>query len=413
MRDINKPIEVIVAGHLCLDLNPAFSTGGSQSLRDILIPGKLINVGQAALSTGGAVSNTGLSLRMLGIRTSLMGKIGSDLLGDTVRKILTQYDAADGLIVDPGSATSYSIVLAPPGIDRIFLHHPGSNDTFCASDLNQDLLASCRLFHFGYPPLMQRMYQDGGDELARVFRLARAGGATTSLDLALPDPASAAGQADWPLILGKVLPLTDIFVPSLEELLFMLDRAYFDQLKELAGDQDICDHYDYGRLPGLADRLLAMGISILAIKLGRRGFYVRTGSRDALDAMGPAGPAHPEKWADREIWSETFDVPREKIASTSGAGDASIAGFLAGLISGASLESACELACAVAGLKIQVKTSVGGILPLDEVLARIPGWAKEPLELDRTFWHYDPEARLWFGPVRKQGAAGLSGGAKT
>ncbi len=85
--------------------------------------------------------------------------------------------------------------------------------------------------------------------------------------------------------------------------------------------------------------------------------------------MGPAGPAHPEQWADREIWSETFDVPREKIASTCGAGDASIAGFLAGLISGASLETACELACAVAGLKIQVKTSVGGILPLDEVLA--------------------------------------------
>lgn len=397
MQDSKKTIDVIVAGHLCLDLSPAFSAGGSQSLRDILIPGKLVNVGPAALSTGGAVSNTGLSLRMLGIRTSLMGKIGADPLGGTVREILAHYSAADGLIVDPQSDTSYSIVIAPPGIDRIFLHHPGANDTFCANDLNQDLLASCRLFHFGYPPLMQRLYEDGGNELARIFRLARAAGATTSLDLALPDPASPAGQADWPLILGKVLPLTDIFVPSLEELLYMLDRDYFDQLKTTAGDQDICDHYDYGRLPDLAGQLLGMGVSILAVKLGRRGFYVRTGSREALGAMGPARPEDPDNWADREIWSETFDVPRARIASTSGAGDASIAGFLAGLISGATIERTSELACAVAALKIQVKTSVGGILPLEEVLTRIPGWPKEPLELDRGYWQFDTQTRLWFG----------------
>ena len=397
MIDTSKPIDVIVAGHLCLDLNPAFCPGGSQSLRDILIPGKLINVGQVALSTGGAVSNTGLSLRMLGITTSLMGKIGSDLLGDTVRKILQEYDAGEGLIVDPQSATSYSVVIAPPGIDRIFLHHPGCNDTFCAQDLDPEQLSACRLFHFGYPPLMKRMYQDGGDELSRLFRLARAAGATTSLDMALPDPASPAGQADWPLILGKVLPLTDLFFPSLEELLYMLDRPYFDQLKSVAGDHDVCDFFDDNRLPGLADQLLSLGVRILAIKLGRRGFYVRTADPAALAGMGPAAPANPKAWSDQEIWSGIFDVPKHKIASTSGAGDASIAGFIAGLVSGQTLETSCELACAVAALKIQVKTSVGGILPLQDVLSRIPDWEKTPLDLDRSDWQYLPETRLWHG----------------
>ncbi len=169
MRDINKPIEVIVAGHLCLDLN-RHSAQAAASHYGTSDSGKLINVGQAALLDGGAVSNTGLSLRMLGIRTSLMGKIGSDLLGDTVRKILTQYDAADGLIVD--SVRHLLFDVSP---------RRGSTASSCTTRGQTTLL---RLrpqpgspgilppFHFGYPPLMQRMYQDGGDELARVFRLA-------------------------------------------------------------------------------------------------------------------------------------------------------------------------------------------------------------------------------------------------
>ena len=32
----------------------------------------------------------------------------------------------------------------------------------------------------------------------------------------------AAGQVDWRLVLGRVLPYVDVFTPSLEELLYML-----------------------------------------------------------------------------------------------------------------------------------------------------------------------------------------------
>ena len=148
-----RPIGVVVAGHLCLDINPAFAVDGGQSIKEILIPGKLVNMGQAALSTGGAVSNTGISLHLLGVKTRLMGKIGVDLFGGVIEKILDSYQSADGLIRDEKASTSYSVVIAPPGVDRIFLHHPGANDSFCTADLNLDLLRSTRLFHFGYPPL--------------------------------------------------------------------------------------------------------------------------------------------------------------------------------------------------------------------------------------------------------------------
>lgn len=392
-----QPYEVIVAGHLCLDLVPSFTDQGSCSLHDILIPGRLTQVGQAALSTGGAVSNTGLSLRQLGIKTRLMGKIGSDLLGDVVRKILNKFDASNDLIVDSGSDTSYSIVIAPPGIDRIFLHHPGANDTFCAEDLNSSKINGCRLFHFGYPPLMRRMYEENGLELAKLFHWVHENGATTSLDLALPDPNSPAGQADWPQILEKVLPLTDIFMPSLEELLYMTDRPYFDFLRSKAGEGDLCDHFDFSRLPQLGDRMISYGVRILTIKLGRYGLYIRTGSPDSLKDLGPAAPADLSNWANREIWQEIFEVRKERIASTSGAGDASAAGFLSGLLKGYSIEDSSALACATAALKIQYQTSVGHILPIEAVMRLIPDWPQGhlPIDISASGWLKDSKTRVW------------------
>lgn len=391
----DRPIGVIVAGHLCLDINPAFAVDGGQSIKDILIPGKLVNMGQAALSTGGAVSNTGISLHLLGVKTRLMGKIGVDLFGGVIEKILESYQAADGLIKDERASTSYSVVIAPPGVDRIFLHHPGANDSFCTADLDLDLLRSARLFHFGYPPLMRRMFIDHGNELVKLFQVAKSCGVTTSLDLALPDPASAAGQANWPEILDRILPLSDLFVPSLEELLFMTERPLFDRIKATAGDGDFMDYFDFDRLPALAGRILAKGVKIVIIKLGRRGYYVRTASRHVLSEMGPAAPSDLANWSNRELWSGVFHVAR--IASTSGAGDASIAGFLTGLLAGLPIEQSCQLACATAALKIQVHTSVGGILPMQETLERMAGWEIEPLDLNRHYWREDPVLKIWRG----------------
>ena len=72
------------------------------------------------------------------------------------------------MIVDPHANTSYTVVINPPGIDRIFLHCPGANDTFSADDVRYDLLADVTLFHFGYPPLMKQMHADGGTQVASM-----------------------------------------------------------------------------------------------------------------------------------------------------------------------------------------------------------------------------------------------------
>jgi len=214
-------IDVVVAGHMCLDVFPTLARGTA-----LFRPGRTVEAGPIVFSTGGPVSNTGLALHKLGASTRLMGKVGDDLFGQAILEILEAHGAglASGMVISAGEASSYSIILSPPGADRMLIHSPGCNDTFSAADMRYDLLETARAFHFGYPPLMKRMFANNGIELATMLRRVKEPGLTTSLDLAQPDPLSAAGQADWRAILGATLPYVDIILPSFEEMLLMLRR---------------------------------------------------------------------------------------------------------------------------------------------------------------------------------------------
>ena len=66
--------KVIVAGHICIDITPVFQGKSVSNVGDILKPGKLIQMGKAEVSTGGAVANTGLGMKILGADVTLMGK---------------------------------------------------------------------------------------------------------------------------------------------------------------------------------------------------------------------------------------------------------------------------------------------------------------------------------------------------
>ena len=197
--------KVIAAGHICLDITPIFPGKKVNQLSDVLSPGKLLNVKEADVHTGGSVANTGLAMKILGADVTLMGKIGTDAFGAMVCDVLKKYDAEKGMLISQGESTSYSVILAIPGVDRIFLHNTGANDTFCAEDISREALEETDLFHFGYPPLMKSMYEKNGQELVKLMKLAKECGAVTSLDFASIDPASEAGAADWKDILKQAL----------------------------------------------------------------------------------------------------------------------------------------------------------------------------------------------------------------
>jgi hypothetical protein len=154
-------------------------------------PNKLKDVRSPPLAPGGTVSNVGLSLSRLGASARLVGKIGDDHFGRILLIFYRERDPAlaDGMIITPGEVTSYSVVISPPGSDRIFLHCSGANHTFSAADLLAQSFDGAAILHFGYPPLMRGMYRDGGADLAAPC--GKPGGVACRLDMALPDPAPA------------------------------------------------------------------------------------------------------------------------------------------------------------------------------------------------------------------------------
>jgi sugar/nucleoside kinase (ribokinase family) len=366
-RDTTK--SAVVAGHLCLDVLPDLSQVKHGQFMTLFQPGQLIQVGPALFSTGGPVSNTGLALHKLGIRTRLIAKVGKDFFGEIVQSLVCQIDPrlVDGIVSDPESLTSYSVVINPPGMDRIFLHAPGANDTFRADDIDGHLVSKADLFHFGYPPIMRSMYQNGGIELVNVFRKAKDTGVTTSLDMAFPDPSSESGRANWNEILQKVLPYVDIFLPSIEEILFMLRRKAYEQFE---ANGAVLRMITQPLLDEFSGSLLEMGAKIVGIKLGERGFYLRTAAD--LSGMGRAAPEDLVAWQNQQIWVPCFKV---NVVGTTGSGDATIAGFLSALLRNYSPAQAATMAVAVGACNVEAVDAISGIQSWDETLKRVnAGW---------------------------------------
>ncbi|HEV8129676.1 MAG TPA: carbohydrate kinase family protein [Acidobacteriota bacterium] len=389
-RSIQEP-DVIVAGHICLDVIPTLPKGNNY--REFLIPGRLLQLGPILISTGGPVSNTGLALHKLGVPTRLMAKVGDDIFGDAILKIVRKQDASliKGIKVVAGESSSYSIILTIPDVDRIVLHYPGANDTFDAGDVDYDMVAHGRIFHFGYPPMMKRMYQSDGAELVEILRRVKQSGVLTSVDMVLPDPDTLAGQANWDRILRRALPHVDFFLPSIEEMLLMLRPELFDELSKRAGASGILSLVTPQHFLEMSEILLDMGTSIVALKGGHLGLYLRTAGAakipGALDALG---------WAERELWAPCF---KTMVVGTTGSGDATIAGFLAGVLGGLGPIETMTGAVATGACNVEAADALAGIVSWPEVQKRIAsGWARLPLQITASGWRYDQGRDIWVGP---------------
>ena len=364
--------KIIAAGHICIDITPVFSVKSKyKELSELLVPGKLIHMDQVDVHTGGSVANTGLALKKLGNDVRLMGKIGDDAFGNMIQQIFAGYGAG-GLLIDKNSSTSYSVVVSVPGIDRIFLHSPGANDTFSNEDIPEEALEDVALFHFGYPPLMRRMYQQEGEELLTIFRRMKEKGIATSLDLAAVDTSSEAGQVDWEKILRRVLPYVDFFVPSFEELCFMLNREKYDALLEKG--RDITEDLDMEEdVKPLVGKLLELGCKAILLKCGTAGMYYAAAPQAVMEKVGGRLGLDAGLWAGKCGVQPCFQA--DIVRSGTGAGDTSIAAFLTAVVQGKAPQECAALAAAEGACAVTSYDALSGLKPLEELEKRIQsGW---------------------------------------
>ena len=364
--------KIIAAGHICIDITPVFPKGTKcANISDLMVPGRLIHMDAADVSTGGSVANTGLALKLLGADVRLLGKVGDDAFGTMVKDILASYGAG-GLVVDAESTTSYSVVVAIPGIDRIFLHSPGANNTFTNADIPEDALEEGAIFHIGYPPVMRTLYENEGAELAAILRRVKEHDIATSMDMTNIDPNSEAGKINWSRILEATLPYTDFFVPSFEELCFMLNRPRYDELSARGGD--MTENLDMLLdVKPLADKCLELGCKAVLIKCGISGMYYKTSDAASMAQVGSRLQLDAAQWADKEGIQPCFKA--DQVLSGTGAGDTSIAAFLLAAAEGKPVQQCAALAAAEGACAVTAYDALGGLKPLRELEARIAsGW---------------------------------------
>src|SRR5829696_9517716 len=200
---------VVVAGHVCVDLIPGVPG------RAATAPGELLEIGPLTLAAGGCVANTGGALAALGADVVVVADAGDDELGAVLVQLLRACGPrTDQVRLRRGRSTSYSLVFEGGGRDRSLWHHVGANAEWDGTAVD---LTGARLLHVGYPSLLPALIADGGRPLESLLERARADGVTTSLDLAVIDPASPAAREDWQALLGRVLPLVDVLSPSVED----------------------------------------------------------------------------------------------------------------------------------------------------------------------------------------------------
>ncbi|MBN1348485.1 carbohydrate kinase family protein [candidate division KSB1 bacterium] len=390
--------DVVVAGHLCLDIIPRIQHTAAATVGELLRPGSLVNVGPAAVSTGGPVSNTGIGLQKLGMEVAFMSRVSDDDFGQLIVNRLKRVGNASGIITAPGDASSYTIGIAPPGIDRIFLHNPGTNDAFSSTDIDLNIVRQSKIFHLGYPPLMKTLYSNGGEQLQAIFQQAKQAGAVTSLDMSLPDLGSPSAKIAWRDILKNVLPYVDIFLPSIEEAYFMLEVENYLRLRLENQHSDLIEIIPCSIYSILARRCLELGARMVGLKTAQRGIYFRSGDRESIWKIKQMLGESPERWVNRELWCPAFHV--DNIASATGSGDSAVAGFLSALIRGKSPERCLKYGNCLGYQNLHELDALSGIKSWDETtqLIESAGLQLNDALVSGAGWRWNEAEQLWNGP---------------
>ena len=95
--------------------------------------------------------------------------------------------------------------------------------------------------------------------------------------------------------------------------------------------------------------------------------------------MGNGAPENPAAWAGHEVWSACFKVT---VVGTTGAGDATIAGFLCALLRGLDPLDALTSAVGVGACNVEAADALSGLRSWEDTQARIAaGWEHLPMNV--------------------------------
>src|SRR5438094_5550635 len=182
---------IVVADHVCTPIS------------HLPAAGELVLADRLLLTIGGCAANVAVDLVKLGVRATVLGRIGDDVFGRVVGEMLRgQGVDVAGLQTSPGIDTSQTLIVNVAGQDRRFIHTFGANALFSAVDIPLEQVQRCRVLYLGGYLVLPKVRPE---DLAAVFQAARQAEARTVLDVVTP------GRGDCLPWLKPGLPHVDAF----------------------------------------------------------------------------------------------------------------------------------------------------------------------------------------------------------
>jgi fructokinase len=288
-------------------------------------------------AAGGAPANVAVALARLGVAAALVGKVGGDAFGHSLRETLAAEGVnVRGLLESAGARTALAFVGSDGhgGREFVFYHDGTAHTLLRPKEVDRDLIANASVFHFGSLTLAAEPSRAATTVAARW---ARGHGCLVSFD---------------PNVRLEVWDRPRRALDSIIEMLSEVDviKASSDELAFLTGTSE----------PAEACRILrGLGPSLAIITLGGGGCYYQT-----VNSSG-----------------QVAGFPVESVDSL-GAGDAFVAGLLACLSTSPDLsimkdENALIRALRFANAVGAITTTGYGAIPalptrtqVDDLLAR-------------------------------------------
>ena len=209
-----KRFDVVALGELLIDFTENGLSGQGNTLFEA--------------NPGGAPCNVLAMLKKLNRDCAFVGKVGDDMFGQLLRKVAGDAGICmDYLVADRDVRTTLAFVKTFENGDRdfSFYRNPGADMMLTEDKIPEDIIASCRIFHFGTLSMTHEGVQKA---TYKAIEVAQKGGALISFDPNLRPPlwtdlADARAQISYGLGKCDILKIAD------NELEFMTGEADFDK----------------------------------------------------------------------------------------------------------------------------------------------------------------------------------------
>ena len=191
-----KKYDVVALGELLIDfINNGISAQGNPLFE---------------ANPGGAVCNVLAMLNKLGHKTAFIGKVGEDIFGHQLKKVLDEINIdTAGLLMDKEVRTTLAFVANDETFS--FYRNPGADMMLCADEVSEEAIRSARMFHFGTLSMTHELVREA---TKRALDMAKENGLLISFDPNLRESLwdtleNAKTQVDYGLHYCDVLKISD------------------------------------------------------------------------------------------------------------------------------------------------------------------------------------------------------------